>query len=118
MAQHNEVGKEGEALAAAYLVERGYIIRQRNWRFSRYEIDLVTEKNGLLHFIEVKCRSYTGVVLPEESVTKKKLRDLFQAIDMYLHLNPGFRDFRLHILSIIAPPGRQPEYFFIEDVYP
>ena len=32
MATHNELGKEGEAAAAAYLQAQGYVIRERNWR--------------------------------------------------------------------------------------
>lgn len=31
MAEHNEFGKEGEEEAAAYLIDKGYSIRHRNW---------------------------------------------------------------------------------------
>lgn len=118
MAFHIDLGKKGEQLAEAFLINRGYSILQRNWRFSHYELDIVAEKDGRLHFVEVKSRTSEAFALPEESVSKKKLKYLFQAIDMYLHQHPKYRDFRLNILSVITPPGREPQYFFIEDVYP
>ena len=34
MAEHNEFGKEGEEEAAAYLIDKGYSIRHRNWILS------------------------------------------------------------------------------------
>jgi len=35
MAEHNELGKEGEKLAAKYLQENGYEILDRNWTFQK-----------------------------------------------------------------------------------
>ena len=39
MAQHNEFGQISEDRAAAYLMARGYTIRERNWRFQRKEVE-------------------------------------------------------------------------------
>lgn len=44
MAEHNELGKEGEDEAAHYLTERGYHILHRNWRRGRNELDIVAAK--------------------------------------------------------------------------
>ena len=38
MAEHNEFGKEGEEEAAAYLIDKGYSIRHRNWHLSLIHI--------------------------------------------------------------------------------
>ena len=38
MAAHNELGKEGERLAANHLQSEGYVIRHRNWRCGHKEI--------------------------------------------------------------------------------
>ena len=32
MAEHNDLGKSGENAAVAYLEQKGYLIRDRNWR--------------------------------------------------------------------------------------
>lgn len=116
MASHIDIGKEGEKLAEAYLAERGYQMLQRNWRYGRYEIDLIAIKNGLLRFVEVKFRSYNQFGNPEEAVTKKKIKSLMQAIEQYLYLNPQHEDFRLDVLSITQHSPDNTEYFLIEDV--
>ena len=41
MAEHNEFGKEGEEEAAAYLIDKGYSIRHRNWHCGKKELDIV-----------------------------------------------------------------------------
>ena len=50
MAQHNEFGRISEDRAAAYLMARGYTIRERNWRFDRKEVDIIAQKNGVIAF--------------------------------------------------------------------
>ena len=44
MATHNETGKKGEELAANYLTEHGFEIIEKNFRWKRYEIDLIVKK--------------------------------------------------------------------------
>ena len=39
MAEHNEFGKEGEEEAAAYLIDKGYSIRHRNWHCGKKDRD-------------------------------------------------------------------------------
>ena len=40
MAHHNELGRWGEDIAAAALEAEGAVIRERNWRMGRLEIDI------------------------------------------------------------------------------
>jgi putative endonuclease len=117
MAQHNELGKEGEKLAAAWLQKNGYEILHCNWRHSYYEIDIIAKKGKFLHFVEVKARNYTSIGHPEDSVTKKKFKRLQKAADEYLHLNPGHKWVQYDILSITLHKYRAAEYFLIEDVF-
>jgi len=57
MATHIDFGKLGEKLAEDFLINKGYVILYRNWRYSYYEIDIVALKDEVPHFIEVKKRS-------------------------------------------------------------
>ena len=51
MAQHNQLGKTGEERAAEYLISKGYIIRDINWRSGKMELDIVAyrDKLSLIH---------------------------------------------------------------------
>ena len=80
MAQHNLTGNTGEALAVKYLSEQGYKIMHQNWRHSHWEVDIIAEKDGILHFIEVKTRLTKKFGHPEDGVDKKKMVD-------YMHVH-------------------------------
>lgn len=126
MASHNELGKEGEELAAKWLVKKGYTLLHRNWRSRQHEIDIVasrfhpgkpTGRQEFLHFIEVKVRNESPFGRPEDSVTKKKFRYLKNAAAEYLHQHPGHRWIQYDILAITFLKNKQAEYFLIEDVF-
>ena len=117
MALHIDFGKLGEQLAEDFLINKGYTILHRNWRYSHYEIDIVALKNDLPHFVEVKTRSSKQFGEPEESVNKKKIRSLLQAADEFLFQHPQYKNFHIDILSITIHSQQEPKYFFIEDVY-
>lgn len=84
MAGHNELGRNGEAEAAAYLEAQGYIIRHRNWRSGKKELDLVAEKDGVLVVVEVKTRRNLEYGLPEDAVDERKIRRIVSSTDTYL----------------------------------
>jgi putative endonuclease len=117
MASHNELGKDGEQLALAWLREKGYEILHCNWRYARYEVDIIAGKNGMLHIIEIKTRKFYPGAFPEESVTKKKFSFLKNAADEYLYRHPEYRNVRFDILAITLFRDKEPEYFLIEDVF-
>jgi putative endonuclease len=117
MANHNELGKEGEQLAEKYLQENAFSILYRNWRYSHYEIDIIAVKKNIPHFIEVKCRSSQSFGKPELSVGKEKIRYLIRAAEEFMHRHPIYKDFRIDILSISTHKNAKTEYFLIEDVY-
>lgn len=117
MAVHISLGKQGEEWAATYLLQKGYTILHRNWRFSHYEIDIIAIKDTILHFIEVKIRTSKKFGWPEENVTKKKFQSLLQAADEFLYQHPQYRHVQYDIFAINIYKGGEPEFFLIEDVY-
>lgn len=116
MANHNDTGKSGEALAAGYLLQKGFTLLAANWRYSYYEIDIIASLDGVLHFIEVKTRRTSKYGFPEESVDRRKLERLMLAAEEYLYLNPGWKRIQYDVLSIVLAINASPAYFFIEDV--
>lgn len=116
MAQHNVTGKKGESLASSWIRNKGFRILDQNWRIGHLEIDLVAEKNGKLHIIEVKTTRGDRYGYPESKVTRTKLKRLLRAGSAYLGAHPQWKRVEYDILSIrLREEGA--EYFFIEDVY-
>lgn len=79
-----EKGKEGEELAVAFLVEKGFEIVERNYRYGKGELDLIAREKDFLVFIEVKWRESLEYGLPEEAVTKKKMAQIRKIAEAYL----------------------------------
>ena len=117
MARHQTLGKKGEEDAAAYLVQKGFEILHRNWRYAHYEIDIIAQKSNVLHFVEVKLRTSAKFGLPEDAVDKKKFSHLLNAADEFLHRHPQYRHVQYDVVAITLYPNKPAEYFFIEDVY-
>jgi putative endonuclease len=101
MAEHIELGKKGEEIATDYLKKNGYRIRDTNWRFSRYEVDLIAEVKGILVVAEVKTRSSNTIAEPEASVTREKQRHLISAANAYIRLKGLRMEVRFDIIAIV-----------------
>ena len=104
-------------LAATYLEEKGWVIIEKNWRASRYEIDIIASRNQILHFIEVKTRRSLSFGHPEESVSNKKMDSLMRGAELFLEKRKGWNQIQFDVLSITMLEGKPVEYFLIEDVY-
>ncbi len=117
MASHNDTGKTGETLAAAYFESRGYLILHKNWRHKNWEVDLIAEMNGMLHFIEVKTITTLKFGHPEEKVDAKKIRYLINASEEFLYQYPQWKRIQFDVLAVTMLKDQEVEYFLIEDVY-
>lgn len=115
MGKNNELGQEGEQLAANYLKNKGWDILEMNYRYSRSEIDLIASKNSLLIFVEVKARTNTNYGLPEDFVEEKKDENIMKAADHYINEINWKENIRFDIISIIKKKTMEIEH--IEDAF-
>lgn len=95
MAEHNDLGKLGEDLAAAHLEENGYCILERNWESQKAEIDIIAQKDAILAIVEVKTRSSLDFGSPQDFVKPKKIQLLIKAVNAYI--NDREKDFQKDI---------------------
>ena len=102
MAQHNELGKKGEQLAIDFLLENGYKILEKNYRYLKAEVDIIAQKNDVLVAIEVKTRTSNYFGSPEEFVNPKKIKLLIAAIDNYVVQNDLDVEVRFDIIAIVT----------------
>ena len=77
-------GKAGEIYASRYLIKKGYRIIEKNYRCRFGEIDIIAEKNNVIHFIEVKTRRSLHYGAPEESIDPKKINKLKFVSEFFL----------------------------------
>lgn len=76
-------GNESETLATKYLEDFGYTIVERNFYAQKLgEIDIIAQKDDILHFIEVK--SAKADFDPVYNLTASKLRKIINSTHYYL----------------------------------
>ena len=79
-----EVGRKGEDIATKYLEDNGFGILDRNWNLHKgCEIDIVAHRDGIVHFVEVKTRSYDTFATPEYAINRNKMQHLYKAAKAY-----------------------------------
>ncbi|MDN5683474.1 YraN family protein [Corynebacterium glyciniphilum] len=104
-----QVGKAGEDEAAAYLVDRGYRLLDRNFFTARGEVDIVLaggdgDNDDTIVFVEVKWRLDGRYGSGAEAVTPAKLAAMRHAGAEWLRRNPNHRApvVRFDVLDITA----------------
>ena len=106
MARHNEIGKEGEELAVQYLLDKQWVILERNWRSGHKEVDIIADHNGELIIVEVKVRKFIGNERIEEHIPRSKQQHLIHAANAYLKYRNLDMGVRFDIILITGDPGR------------
>ncbi len=84
MAEHNNLGRDGENAAASYMEDNGYKILDRNWHSGKKEIDIIARKEDEIIFVEVKTRCNNDFAEPEDAVTTQKIRNIMIAANNYI----------------------------------
>lgn len=84
------IGKLGEDIACKFLESKGFHVKTRNYRRIFGELDIVAERKGKIHFVEVKALEGESTLFkPEDAVNYRKQVRLKRAIKGYL------REFRV-----------------------
>jgi putative endonuclease len=103
MGANSAVGQYGENVAAGFLLDRGYELLDRNWRCEIGELDIVARTaDGVLVFVEVKCRSGLGYGQPVDAVTPVKAQRIRRLAYCWLETHPTRRrGVRFDVISVL-----------------
>lgn len=101
MAKHNDLGHLGEQIAERYLLQKGHVILEKNYRFGKLEIDLISDNGELIVFTEVKTRSSRKYGNPELAVDEDKELAMINAADHYLRKHHLDLEVRFDIVAVV-----------------
>ena len=93
-------GKQGEELAVNFLKRRNYRIIERNYRYGRFEIDLILLHQRTMIFAEVKTRSGDKFGFPEEMVGVQQAERIMIAAQNYIFTQNWRGKIRFDIIAI------------------
>jgi putative endonuclease len=120
VSHNNTIGSLGENIVSKFLSTKGFSIIQKNYRKKWGEIDIIAEKDHIIHFVEVKSISKTsGFVnksdpmdefMPEENIHLWKIKRLLRTINSYLsekHLRDTDIEWQLDALIVVIDRGEK-----------
>lgn len=106
-----EAGRIGEKIAADFLLRKGYVIIERNFRRPWGEIDIIAEKRGVVRFVEVKTvhrrlipdvsRENNDYYRPEEQVHSWKLRKVARTAETYMYAKKDTREYQIDVVGVL-----------------
>lgn len=109
-------GKHAEALAKAYLEQRGHTFIAANWRCRLGEIDLITRQGDMLVFTEVRARRADNTAEAAASIGSHKRQKMIRAAQLYLSQHDiAEAVWRIDLVVVALPPGGQPILEHMED---
>ena len=117
MSKQQKLGNLGEDTACLFLENLGYKILERNWRFSKAEIDIIAKENEVLIFVEVKAKSYTYYGSPEESISTYKENLIIDAASQYMISVNHDWEIRFDIISIVFDKNLKPHIAHYKDAF-
>ncbi|WP_369000053.1 ribonuclease HII [Candidatus Nanosynbacter sp. TM7-074] len=101
-----QIGDKGEQAATDWLVADGHEIIERNWRTRYCEIDIVSKKDDVLYFTEVKYRKNDNFGDGLAAITNKKQQQMRFAAEIFISKNAQYEncDMRLMAISVDGNP--------------
>ena len=105
-------GTAYEQIAADYLKREGIYVRERNYRISRGEVDIIGEDKEYIIFIEVKYRKTASYGQPWEAVSNNKQKKICQVARQYCYSKGIKKQVRFDIISICGD-----EILWFKDAY-
>jgi putative endonuclease len=100
MADHNDLGMEGEHLAEIHLVKKGFRILERNFRFGKAEIDLIAEDGNFLVAVEVKARKSASRQDYFLAVGRAKINSMVRALEFYMKRHGNEQETRFDFIRV------------------
>lgn len=105
----SQTGAIGEGIACTFLMRKGFNIIEKNYRKPWGEIDVIAEKDGIMHFVEVKAVSRSldpdGSreidYRPEEMATRAKLHKVVRTATLYMEYKRDDREFQVDVLGVL-----------------
>lgn len=110
-------GQLGEEATCNLLRERGFELHAVNWRVGHYELDIVAEREGCLHIVEVKTRHAGSLTPPEAAATPAKFRALKRAANLYLSLSGWRGDVQFDLSAVEMFPDGECRVELIEEAF-
>lgn len=111
-----QLGDRGEQVVVDYLEAYGHEIVARNYKTKLFEVDIISRKNEVLYFTEVKYRSDHDFGEALDFIDKKKQQKMRLAVEGFMATHPGYADFRPTLaVAAVGEDFKLEEWFELDE---
>lgn len=104
-------GRHAEKVVSNYLTSHGHKVIGQNYRTRYYEIDVISIKDGVIYFTEVKYRMDSAHGSPLEMIGREKLRQMKFAAEAFVHQKKLPYPPRLAVAGVIGSDYQLKKWF-------
>lgn len=117
MNKSSSLGKLGEEVVCTYLKRKGYKVKCTNYH-SRYgEIDIISENEKYIVFVEVKTRRSFNFSRGIEAVNKAKRIKIIKTAFCYLSENESLKQPRFDIAEVLIDAKNDARIYYHENSF-
>ncbi len=113
-------GGFAEEVVVRYLINKGHKIIERNYRCPVGEIDIISQKDEYICFVEVRSRTDSVYGKPYETVTYPKQRKISKTAKFFISQNPQYFNkfsFRFDVASVLFGEDTDGSIEYIEGAF-
>ena len=96
-----QLGDRGEQVVVDYLEASGHEIVARNYKTKLFEVDIISRKERVLYFTEVKYRGVSDFGAGLDFIDKKKQQKMRLSVKGFMAANPEYADYT-PVLAVAA----------------
>ena len=111
------LGHEGEDKACAFLKENSYRIIERNFRTRGGEIDIITQKDDVLVFVEVKALPSGNAETLSHELDLRKQRKIIKTANFFLLKHREYNNSKIRFDVIVIDMPNLPSVYHIQDAF-
>lgn len=111
-------GRKAEDIALEWLLQHGFVLKERNYRSGRREIDLIVESEHRLHIVEVKSLTAPVLTDPLSKVDIRKQRLLSGAAAHYVAEKRVSKEVQFDLISVVFHPDHHTLEYVPEAFWP
>ena len=113
---NKQLGDQGEQTVVDFLVTARHEIVARNYKTKLFEVDIISQKNEVLYFTEVKYRSGHDFGEALDFIDKKKQQKMHLAVAGFLAIHPEYADFRPSLaVAAVGKDFKLEEWFELDE---
>ena len=113
---NKQLGDQGEQTVVDFLVTARHEIVARNYKTKLFEVDIISQKNEMLYFTEVKYRSDHDFGEALDFIDKKKQQKMHLAVEGFMATHPEYANFRPTLaVAAVGKDFKLEEWFELDE---